>query len=342
MDKYDVLKVVGRGQFGEVFKARVKATGEIVALKKIMQTKQAGKKMGLDITALREIKLLKELHSPNIVDLKDVFLHKKDIYLVLEFLEHDLEQVIKDVSLRLGEADIKGFMHAFLSALATCHEHWILHRDIKPNNLLITPDGDLKLADFGLSRIYGTPTRDYTHKVFAEWYRAPELLFGARYYGPSVDVWGAGCVLAELLLRRPWMPGMDEIDQLGKIFQMLGTPTEQQWPGMTELPGYVEFHKTRAPALRTIFKDASDEALELLAQMVQFDPNRRISAKDALNHRFFTTAPLPTPPHKLPRPASKPREDESAAIVGGADALAGKKRKLAEPSSPVLPLQMNE
>mmetsp|Transcript_17294 Transcript_17294/g.30879 ORF Transcript_17294/g.30879 Transcript_17294/m.30879 type:complete len:338 (-) Transcript_17294:290-1303(-) len=337
MDKYEKLAVVGQGTFGSVFKARIKETGEIVAIKKIKTTKKDGKEMGLDVTALREIKLLKELKSPCIVDLKDVFLDKRSIHLVLEFLEHDLEQVIKDPTLRLDEADVKGFMQAFLTSLATCHQHWVLHRDIKPNNLLITPEGHLKLADFGLSRIYGTPTREYTNAVFAHWYRAPELLFGARFYGAGVDMWGAGCVFAELLLRRPWMPGSGDIDQLGKIFQMLGTPTEQQWPGMTELPGYVEFHKTRAPPLRTTFKDASDEALELLAQMVQFDPMSRISAKDALNHRFFTTAPLPTPPHKLPRPAgAQPPLDPAA------EALLGKKRKLAEPSSPVSPLQMNE
>jgi len=292
MEKYEKIKVVGIGTFGEVWKARVKETGEIVAIKMIAATP----KDGIDITALREIKLLRELKSPGIVELKDVFLSNKSIHLVLEFLEHDLEQVIKATTMPLREADIKGFMLAFLDALATCHDNWVLHRDIKPNNLLITPEGQLKLADFGLSRIYGTPTRAYTCTVFAHWYRAPELLFGARYYTSAVDIWGAGCVLAELLLRRPWMPGMNDIEQLGLIFQMLGTPTEQQWPGMKELPAYVEFNKTRAPPLRSIFKDASDEALDLLAQMVQFDPVRRISARAALSHRFFTTSPAPTPP----------------------------------------------
>mmetsp|Transcript_12665 Transcript_12665/g.30046 ORF Transcript_12665/g.30046 Transcript_12665/m.30046 type:complete len:339 (-) Transcript_12665:119-1135(-) len=335
MNRYEKLEIVGKGTFGEVWKARSKESGELLAIKKIATQKTDGKAMGLDVTALREIKILKELKSPAIVNLKDVFTHKKSIFLVLEFLEHDLEQVIRSPKLRLGEADIKGYMQALLQALAKCHHAWVLHRDIKPNNLLIAPSGQLKLADFGLSRIYGTPTRAYTSQVFAHWYRAPELLYGARFYGASVDIWAAGCVFAEMMLRRPWMPGENDIDQLGKIFQMLGTPTEQQWPGMKELPGFMEFQRTKPVPLRTIFKDASDEALELLSQMVQFDPTRRITAEEALKHRYFCTDPKPTPTAELPRPESK-LDNEKSASEGQPQQ---KKRKAPEPSSPVSPLQ---
>jgi cyclin-dependent kinase 7 len=154
---------------------------------------------------LREIKLLKELKDSNIIELIDAFPYKGNLHLVFEFMETDLEAVIRDRNIVLSPADTKSYIQMMLKGLAFCHKKWVLHRDMKPNNLLIGADGQLKLADFGLARIFGSPERNFTHQVFARWYRAPELLFGTKQYGSAVDIWAAGCIFAELLLRRPFL-----------------------------------------------------------------------------------------------------------------------------------------
>jgi cyclin-dependent kinase 7 len=196
-------------------------------------------------------------------------------------------------------------MQMTLRAVAYCHETWVLHRDLKPNNLLIAPNGALKLADFGLARVFGSPNRKFTHQVFARWYRAPELLLGSKVYGPGVDNWAVGCVFAELMLRKPFFPGSSDIDQLGRIYQGLGTPTESTWPGHKTLPDYMEFSKQAAPDLRQTFPNAPPDALDLLKKLMAFDPNRRVSAAEALRHEYFTTPPLATPFPDLPKPTQK-------------------------------------
>ena len=164
-------------------------------------------------------------------------------------METDLEAIIKDRRLHLGPGDVKAYMLMILLAIEACHANWILHRDMKPNNLLIGADGTLKLADFGLARIFGSPERTFTHQVFARWYRAPELLFGSKSYGGGVDMWAIGCVLGELMTRVPLFEGNSDIDQLGKIFAALGTPTDAQWPGMRLLPDFVDFVATAPPPM---------------------------------------------------------------------------------------------
>ncbi|CAA7388709.1 unnamed protein product [Spirodela intermedia] len=301
-DRYLKREVLGEGTYGVVFKAVDTKTGQIVAIKKI---RLGAQKEGINFTALREIKLLKELKDPNIIELIDAFPHKGNLHLVFEFMESDLEAVIRDRNIVLSPADIKSFLQMTLRGLVFCHRKWVLHRDMKPNNLLIAADGQLKLADFGLARIFGSPDRRFTHQVFARWYRAPELLFGAKQYGPGVDVWAAGCIFAELLLRRPFLQGVSDIDQLGKIFAALGTPTPAQWPDMVHLPDYVEYQFVPPPPLRSLFPNTSDDALDLLSKMLAYDPKTRISAHQALDHRYFTSVPAPTKPALLPRPAPK-------------------------------------
>ncbi|KAG0571123.1 hypothetical protein KC19_6G212900 [Ceratodon purpureus] len=293
---------LGEGTYGVVFKAIDKVTNRTLAVKKIRLGKY---KEGVNVTALREIKLLKELHDPHIIELVDVYPHKRNLHLVFEFMESDLEAVIKDRNIFLSAADYKSYMQMTLKGLAVCHKKWILHRDLKPNNLLLGSNGQLKLADFGLARIFGSPNRRFTHQVFARWYRAPELLFGSKQYGPGVDVWAVACIFAELILRRPFLQGSSDIDQLGKIFAAFGTPGEAQWPDMTCLPDYVEYQYSPPQSFRSLFPQASEDCLDLLQRMFTYDPKQRITAQQALEHRYFRTEPAPTPPHMLRRP-SKP------------------------------------
>lgn len=165
MEKYEKAETLGEGQFGVVFKAKHKETGQIVAIKKIRLGKA---KEGVNMTALREVKLLRELQSPHIVRLVDVFAHKNNLALVFDFMESDLEMVIKNRATVLSPADIKAYMRMLLQALESVHAKWVLHRDIKPNNFLISSTGEMKLADFGLARAFGSPGRKYTNQVIAE------------------------------------------------------------------------------------------------------------------------------------------------------------------------------
>ncbi|KAK3257019.1 cyclin-dependent kinase, partial [Cymbomonas tetramitiformis] len=180
MDRYLKGEVIGQGTYGVVVKATDKQTQRQVAIKKIRSKRRAEE--GVDVTALREIKCLKELSHPHIVSLIEVFTRKSNIYLVFEFMTSDLEAVIKDATIPLKRSDVKAYLQMTLKAVAHCHKCWVLHRDLKPNNLLIAPDGGLKLCDFGLARFYGSPGRDFTVQVFQRWYRAPELLFGSKQY----------------------------------------------------------------------------------------------------------------------------------------------------------------
>lgn len=239
LSRYEKISFLGEGQFATVYKARDVTTDNIVAVKKIKLGSRSEAKDGINRTALREIKLLQEIQHENIINLVDVFGHKSNVSLVMDFMDTDLEVIIKvsffqncqflivhlfrifkDNSIILTPANIKAYIVQTLLGLEYLHSNWILHRDLKPNNLLMNSDGILKIADFGLAKFYGSPNRQYTHIVVTRWYRAPELLFGARNYGTGVDVWAVGCILAELLLRIPFVAGETDLDQLAKIFQV--------------------------------------------------------------------------------------------------------------------------
>ena len=155
------------------------------------------------------------------------------------------------------------------------HAHWVLHRDLKPNNLLISRKGHLKITDFGLAKSFGSPNRVLTHQVVTRWYRCPELLFGARLYGTGVDIWAVGCIVAELLLRVPFLPGETDLGQLTKIFEVFGTPTQEQWPNVDKLPDFVQFKPMPAQQLRDIFSAAGDDLLQLLESCFMLNPSKR-------------------------------------------------------------------
>uniref|UniRef100_A0A4W5Q4A4 Cyclin-dependent kinase 7 n=1 Tax=Hucho hucho TaxID=62062 RepID=A0A4W5Q4A4_9TELE len=277
--RYEKLDFLGEGQFATVYKARDKTNDTIVAIKKVKFLRYGMN--GINRTALREIKLLQELSHPNIIGV-----------------------IIKDTSLVLTPANIKAFIVMTLQGLEYMHHHWVLHRDLKPNNLLLDENGVLKLADFGLAKAFGSPNRVYTHQVVTRWYRSPELLFGARMYGVGVDMWAVGCILAELLLRLPFLAGDSDLDQLSKIFEALGTPTDDTWPGMSSLPDYVSFKLFPGTPLEHIFSAAGDDLLELLQGLFTFNPSTRLTATQALKMRYFSNRPGPTPGHQLPRPNS--------------------------------------
>jgi cyclin-dependent kinase 7 len=180
---------------------------------------------------------------------------------------------------------------------------------MKPNNLLMTSSGVLKIADFGLARDWGDPSRQMTSQVVTRWYRSPELLFGAKEYSYAIDIWAVGCIFAELMLRTPYLAGESDMDQLTKIFHALGTPTDSDWPGMSSLPAYIQFKQFPKVPLGNYFTAAGVDALSLLEQMLVFDPNRRWTAEECLGHSYFRNMPVPTSPDKLPLKSLK-RENE--------------------------------
>ncbi|RKO95858.1 Pkinase-domain-containing protein, partial [Caulochytrium protostelioides] len=295
---YAKSRKVGEGTYANVYEARMLRTGLKVALKKIKVSKLRAD--GLDVSAVREVKFLRELEHPNIVRLHDVYAHKGNVHLVLEFLPTDLEAVIKNSALTFGPGDVKSWLMMALRGLHHCHRQLILHRDLKPNNLLLGRDGQLKLADFGLARDYGDPARALSSQVVTRWYRSPELLLGAQHYGPGVDIWAMGCIFAELLLRVPYLAGDTDIGQLHTIFRALGTPGAADWPGIELLPDYHALPQYPRTPMRTLFTAAGSETLDLLERMLVFYPPARISALAALGHRYFKMMPPPTPPAQLP------------------------------------------
>ena len=295
--------LLGEGTFGRVYRAKVRENGRVVAIKKLLNSRSA--KEGAELSTLREIMLLHELKHEHVIEMIEAFAHQGSIHLVFEYCETDLEIVIKQTQrYEFDAAKIKADMLGTLRGIAWIHASWVLHRDIKPGNLFLTPAGVVKVGDFGLARFFGSPERKYTGQVVTRWYRAPELLFGAKFYGTSIDMWSAGCVFAELLLRVPYVPGNSDIEQLSRIFSARGTPAEDTWPGVSSLPDYIAFKEQKAQPLRELFRAASPETLNLLNACLTLNPGERISAQGALDHAYFTEDPPPAPLSEIaPKPA---------------------------------------
>uniref|UniRef100_A0A915PI43 Cyclin-dependent kinase 7 n=1 Tax=Setaria digitata TaxID=48799 RepID=A0A915PI43_9BILA len=303
-NRYEKIKHLGEGQFANVYKAKDTETNEFVAIKKIKLGSRHEAMDGVNRTALREIKLLQELHHDNIIGLLDVIGHKTNIQLVFDFMETDLEHLVKDKAIILMPEHIKNMILQMLLGLEYLHLHWVLHRDLKPNNLLINLQGRIKIADFGLARFFGSPNRHYTHQVVTRWYRAPELLYAARSYGVGIDMWSVGCIIAELLLRVPIFPGESDIDQLVKIYSVLGTPTVEDWAGLEEFPDFITIKPMPAMPLKSVFTAAGDDLIELIYQCLRFDPNKRWNATQALRSYYFQAMPYACDDCDLPLPST--------------------------------------
>ncbi|ESO82954.1 hypothetical protein LOTGIDRAFT_204877 [Lottia gigantea] len=294
MENFQKIEKIGEGTYGVVYKARDKISGHMVALKKIRLDSESE---GVPSTAIREISLLKELEHPNVVRLLDVIHSEMKLYLVFEYLNLDLKKYM-DMAPPSGLASelIKSYMFQLLQGIAFCHAHRVLHRDLKPQNLLIDTQGNIKLADFGLARAFGVPVRTYTHEVVTLWYRAPEILLGSRFYSTPVDVWSLGCIFAEMITRRPLFPGDSEIDQLFRIFRTLGTPDENTWPGISQLPDFkTTFPRWPQQPIANVVTSLCDEGKDLITKMLYYEPSRRVSAKAALLHPYFSDVNMQRP-----------------------------------------------
>ncbi|GAA6062104.1 hypothetical protein JCM10212_002354 [Sporobolomyces blumeae] len=346
MDNYQALEKVGEGTYGTVYKCKQLQTGQIVAMKKIrLEDDDEGVPSTAlrEVSVLMELGQSSHKGAECIVKLLDVIHSDDRLCLVFEFIDLDLKRYMDAAahaamaasSASSGGAgvsssgwipppalgDVKGkgrakrglpndVVHRFMAqlclGLSHLHSRRILHRDLKPQNLLIDREGNLKIADFGLARAFGVPLRTYTHEIITLWYRPPEVLLGGRHYTTAVDVWSVGAIFAEMATGLPLVPGDSEIDQIFKIFRLLGTPTSSSWPGLTQMPDFKPTFPNWSPADWTTVAPELGEgdggvALDLVKKLVVIDPEKRISAKVALHHPYFHPPSLSTssPPSRL-------------------------------------------
>ncbi|RKP36935.1 negative regulator of the PHO system [Dimargaris cristalligena] len=288
--RYKRSDKLGEGTYATVYKGEDTQNGAIVALKDIHYDPEEG----TPSTAVREIALMKELRHDNIVRLLHVEQTENNLVMVFEFMDKDLKKYMDTVGTpgtgALDAGVIRRFMFHLLQGLAFCHDRRVLHRDLKPQNLLISKTGVLKLADFGLARSTGIPVTTFSNEVVTLWYRAPDVLLGSKNYDTTIDMWSVGCIFAEMYTGRPLFPGNNADDQINRIFRVLGTPTYQTWPLLPELPNAKSktfTHHNPVP-LPSVLPMMDHLAIDLLSRLLRYEPSQRIGAKEALMHPYFS------------------------------------------------------
>ncbi|GAB4835519.1 Cyclin-dependent kinase E-1 [Ancistrocladus abbreviatus] len=321
LQQYDLIGKIGEGTYGLVFLARIKSPGsnrgKSIAIKKFKQSKDGD---GVSPTAIREIMLLREISHDNVVKLVNVHINHADmsLYLAFDYAEHDLYEIIRHhrdkLNHSINQYTVKSLLWQLLNGLNYLHSNWIIHRDLKPSNILVNGEGDeqgvVKIGDFGLARIYQAPLKHLSDNgvVVTIWYRAPELLLGAKHYTSAVDMWAVGCIFAELLTLKPLFQGAEvkatanpfQMDQLDKIFRVLGHPTQEKWPTLENLPHWqtdtqnIRMRKYDSTGLHSVVSlHPKSPAYDLLSKMLEYDPRKRITAAQALEHEYFKAEPLP-------------------------------------------------
>lgn len=288
-DRYLVLEKLGEGTYGKVYKVYHRETGDNFAIKKIRIHYEDE---GVPSTAIREVSLLKECDHPNVIKLHEVFSKPSALYLVFEFLDMDLRAYFKRHGAIVHPGKLQSSVAQCFSGIEFCHGHRILHRDLKPQNVLIdVKNHRLKLADFGLARAFSVPLRPYTHEVVTLWYRAPEILLGMAKYATPTDIWSLGCVVAEMATARALFPGDSEIDTIFKIFRHLGTPDDSVWPGVSELRDFkLDFPKWKDTGLVEVQEKGpglGEQGVELIRACLRYNPVDRPSAKRLLRDPYF-------------------------------------------------------
>lgn len=307
VEEFQCLNRIEEGTYGVVYRAKEKQTDEIVALKRLKMEKE---KEGFPITSLREISTLLKSQHPNIVTVREIVVgsNMDKIFIVMDYVEHDMKSLMETMRQKkqsFTAAEVKCLMQQLLMAVDHLHDNWILHRDLKTSNLLLSHKGVLKVGDFGLAREYGSPLKAYTPVVVTLWYRSPELLLGAKEYSTPIDIWSVGCIFAEFLLMEPLFTGKSEYDQLKKIFTTFGTPNEKVWPGYSSLSLVTKASMPDCPPAN--FKGRftkegilTDIGYDLLRKMLTYNPSARVTAEDALQQKYFSELPLPIDPAMFP------------------------------------------
>ncbi|XP_045164177.1 cyclin-dependent kinase 5 homolog isoform X1 [Mercenaria mercenaria] len=287
IESYTKLDKLGEGTYATVFKGKSRLTDNLVALKEIRLEHEEG----APCTAIREVSLLRELKHANIVTLHDIVHTEKSLTLVFEYLEKDLKQYMDDCGNIMSMTNVKIFLYQLLRGLAYCHKRQVLHRDLKPQNLLINERGELKLADFGLARAKSIPTKTYSNEVVTLWYRPPDVLLGSTEYGTPIDMWGVGCIFYEMACGRPLFPGSTVEDELHLIFKTLGTPDDNVYPGLSQNEEYLSYSIPvyTAEPLINIAPRLDGDGLDLLAKLLQYQAKLRTSAAEGTRHAFFNS-----------------------------------------------------
>ena len=295
-------QLLGEGSYGNVYKVDFEDNpGEYYALKKF---NLRNRRDGFDVSALREITILKEINHENIEKILDMFYSKNNLFVLKEYIDIPLHRLIYmsvkyPTELKLSEADKKGIMIQILSGLVEIHRNGVLHRDLAPSNILINKQGILKISDFGLARFIASPNRPMTKGVITKNYRSPEILFGANYYSFPIDIWSVGCIFGEILLEQIVFNGKDDVEILKNIFDLLGTPNDNNWPDTIQLSDFRIFKGTPQFSIQKKFGKFCDECRDLIEKMIVLNPNNRLTAEEALNHPYFKIDPAPSKKEKI-------------------------------------------